>query len=64
MRLVSIGGFASFEDLFDPPVVATRDRNLMAYAGAASGQFVQEALEGTKVTDVHFDLPRVDDVLE
>ena len=64
VRIVSIGGFESFEALFDPTVEASRDRNLMAYAGAASGQFIQEALEGDKVTDIHFDLTGVDDVLE
>jgi hypothetical protein len=64
IEVVSIGASSNFPELFEPTVEDAKRLDLMKLAGAASGQFVQEALEGNQVTDIHFDLTGVEDVLE
>jgi hypothetical protein len=64
IKVVSIAALGDFPELFEPTIDDAKRLGLMKLAGAASGQFIQEALEGTWVTDIHFDLTGVDDVLE
>jgi hypothetical protein len=64
IEVVSIAAFSDFSELFEPTVDDAKRLGLMKLAGAASGQFIQEALEGNRVTDIHFDLTGVDDVRE
>jgi hypothetical protein len=64
IEVVSIATFGGFLELFEPTVDDAKRLGLMKLAGAASGQFIQEALEGNRVTDIHFDLTGVDDPLE
>jgi hypothetical protein len=64
IEVVSIDAFSSFPELFEPTVEDAKRLGLIKLAGAASGQFIQEALDGSQVTDIHFDLTGVEDVLE
>jgi hypothetical protein len=64
VEVVSIAASDHFAELFEPTVEDARRLGLMKLAGAASGQFIQEALEGNLVSDIHFDLTGVEDVLE
>jgi hypothetical protein len=64
IEVVSIDAFSGFPELFEPTVEDAKRLGLMKLAGAASGQFIQEGLEGSLVTDIHFDLTGVEDVLE
>lgn len=64
VRIVSIADFDDFEDFFEPTVETAGAKGLMPLAGAASGQFIQEALEGDRVTDIHVDLTGIEDALE
>jgi hypothetical protein len=64
IEVVSIAAFSNFSELFEPTVEDAERLGLTKLAGAASGQFIQEALDGNRVTDIHFDLTGVEDVLE